>query len=512
MKKIFNQTIFIIISIAFFAGCVADLPEYFEFTPFEYSKVDETGGNWKTVLITDVNAIQLATPAAIGSSEYNQELSALKDMSQNPSAEQIEAIQYWAGDGIVRWNEIIRAFISKYNLPPAPVDGVYGAPNAANPSAYPNFPFAHPTYACRALAYLSGAQYDAMIVSWHNKFKFNRSAHQKADSSISLRLPATDIPTYPSEGAVIAAVSRVMLTALFPLEKEWIALKVEEHKNSLMWAGKNVLSDIQAGDSLGSIIAAEFLKRASTDGMRNAQTPKPISDSIKQLAIDRFGWSWKNLETPERPVGITPLFGKVKPWFISNIETVRPGPPPAIGSEQFNIAADELKEIAKNLTQEQRAIAYKYSDGISTYSPPGHWNRIAVEDITKNKMNPIRTARVLAYLNYAVMDAGISCWDTKYFYHYPRPSQAIPNFKTLLGIPNFPAYTSGHSTFSSAAATVLSHFFPSSKARFEAIAEEAAISRLYGGIHYRFDSETGNATGKLIGDYSVNVAKVDGVE
>lgn len=112
----------------------------------------------------------------------------------------------------------------------------------------------------------------------------------------------------------------------------------------------------------------------------------------------------------------------------------------------------------------------------------------------------------------AIMDGGVSCWDTKYYYHYPRPSQVIPGFKTILGIPNFPSYSSGHSVFSGAGAEVLSHFFPNSRSEFEEIAKEASLSRVYGGIHFRFDSEIGVAQGKNIGSYSVNVAKADGVE
>lgn len=83
--------------------------------------------------------------------------------------------------------------------------------------------------------------------------------------------------------------------------------------------------------------------------MKNAQTPRPISDSIKLAAKARFGWAWDNLEDPVRPVGITPLFGSVKPWCIPNVEAVRPLPPPAIGSAEFNTAAEELKSFAKTL-------------------------------------------------------------------------------------------------------------------------------------------------------------------
>jgi membrane-associated phospholipid phosphatase len=115
-------------------------------------------------------------------------------------------------------------------------------------------------------------------------------------------------------------------------------------------------------------------------------------------------------------------------------------------------------------------------------------------------------------MNMAIMDAGISCWDAKYYYHYPRPIQAIPGFKAILGTPNFPGYTSGHSTFSAAAATVLSHFFPEDQAKFDAWAQEAADSRVYAGIHFRFDSEAGNAQGRACGQFTVKVATQDGAE
>ncbi|MEP6647881.1 MAG: phosphatase PAP2 family protein, partial [Saprospiraceae bacterium] len=88
----------------------------------------------------------------------------------------------------------------------------------------------------------------------------------------------------------------------------------------------------------------------------------------------------------------------------------------------------------------------------------------------------------------------------------------IPGFKGILGTPNFPSYTSGHSTFSFAGATVLTHFFPDDAATFTAYADEAAISRIYAGIHYRFDVEAGKQQGINVGNYSVDVARTDGGE
>jgi hypothetical protein len=299
---------------------------------------------------------------------------------------------------------------------------------------------------------------------------------------------------------------------MFPLEKEFLAKIADEHLESLVLAGISVSSDVEAGKLIGTQVAKKALARAATDGMKNAQTNKVKSDSIKNAAIARFGWSWENQETPQRPVGLTPLFGRVKMWNVPTVEEVRPIAPPAPGSEEFKENAEELKRYANNLTTEQRRIANFWNDGLNSYTPPGHWNRFAKETAVKYKLSPVRTARVFAYMNMAIVDAGISCWDAKYYYHYPRPIQTIPGFKTILGTPNFPAYTSGHSTFSAAGAEVLSHFFPAEAAQFKKWAEEAAMSRVYGGIHYRFDAEEGLNQGKAVGAYSVAKAKLDQVD
>jgi hypothetical protein len=85
-----------------------------------------------------------------------------------------------------------------------------------------------------------------------------------------------------------------------------------------------------------------------------------------------------------------------------------------------------------------------------------------------------------------------------------------PSIKTGTGIPNFPAYVSGHSTFSSAAATVLSYLFPGDQSNFESMANEASLSRLYGAIHYRIDIDAGSSLGKDVGAFTVSFAQGDG--
>lgn len=171
-----------------------------------------------------------------------------------------------------------------------------------------------------------------------------------------------------------------------------------------------------------------------------------------------------------------------------------------------------MLDFSKDLTDEQERIAYFWGDGFGTYTPAGHWNTIAKEPIIDHAYNPLRTARVFAYLNTTMMDAGISCWDTKYYYMYPRPPQADPEIKTLFGLPNFPSYTSGHSTFSAAAATVLSYMFPENEVLYNQYMYEASESRIYSRIHFRFDCEAGLTAGTTIGNLAVDAAKADGSE
>ena len=494
-----------------FVSCEKDLPTYLEYEDYAYSSADENGGTWKPILIDEGAAINIEAPEDISSQSYQAEISSLKASMNEINTSQRKAIAYWGTNAVVRWNEIALELIAKYNLIPGPNDdGSYTLPNPNNPDGPPAFPFAHPPYASRALAYLSVAQFDGLITAWHYKYVYNRAAPYQQDASITYAYEPNDIPSYPSDGAVLARVSNKVLSAMFPLEKEYLQKMEDEHLESLLLSGGNVPSDIVTGTTIGDEISEIALARAATDGMKNAQTPKAVSDSIKAAAFERFGWQWDNLEIPERPVGLTPLFGKVRMWNVANVEDVRPIPPPALDSEEFKNDVEILKNYADNMTEEYRAIANFWQDGLGTYTPPGHWNRFANEFMVENKMNPLRSARTMAYLNMAVMDAGISCWDAKYYYHYPRPIQMIEGFKTIAGTPNFPSYTSGHSVFSAAASEVLAYIFPEKATLVRGWAEEAAISRVYGGIHWTFDATVGTDQGRDVAKYTIDVAKLDG--
>ena len=174
--------------------------------------------------------------------------------------------------------------------------------------------------------------------------------------------------------------------------------------------------------------------------------------------------------------------------------------------------AAEVKSAVEHLTREQMATVYKWADGVSTPTPPGHWNFIAQPYIAQAQFSEVRAARAFALLNMAMHDAAVACWDVKFAYFNPRPSQIDPEIRTIVGLPNFPSYTSGHSTFSAAAAEVLSYLFPGGGAYFQQQMDEAAMSRLYGGIHYRSDIEVGKDHGRRIGGYTVSFARIDGAD
>jgi hypothetical protein len=494
----------------------------------EPANIDANGGTWTGVLMTNPAQIAIAAPAAETSTAYLAELQSIKDLQANLTDAQKEIIEYWSAGGILRWNEIMRGLVAKYNLPPAPNHmGVYPVPDAENPFGDPNFPFANPPYAGRAYSYVSTAQYDAMRAAWHYKYLYNRKSPYNADSGIESLMTKTTLPGYPSEDAVMSGVSAEVMKLMFPGALEEITTKAAQQRSAALWSGKATASDISVGLQLGKDIAALFITRARTDGMGTAGGNPTAWAYLKTNAESRGEVAWQSLETPPRPP-MLPFFGLrfnnattpptptgVRLWMMPTaaLTTDRPAPPPLTGptmSEGMRKDVEEVKWYTSNLTRERLAIVHKWADGAGTYTPPGHWDEIASKYIEEANFSEIRAARAFALVNMAIHDAGVACWETKFFYFNPRPTQLDATIKTGTGIPNFPAYTSGHSTYSGSASTVLGYLFPNAKSFFDEQATEASLSRLYGGIHYRTDCEAGLAHGRKVASYTVTFGQADG--
>ncbi|MGL4632003.1 MAG: phosphatase PAP2 family protein, partial [Leadbetterella sp.] len=477
------------------------------FEAYVPSNVDATAGTWKTYILTSASQIAVPQPKAITDPTYIRELDSLKNqVLPNLTQQNKDAIAYWGVGAVYRWNEIARELAAKYNVPPASNEaGIYPVPDAANPLKDPKFPFANPPYTARALAYLSVAQYDALVSTWKYKYDYKRMS----PAGVNKLLPESNIPSYPSEDAVVGMASYTILAAMFPGEVPYLAEKLKECKNARLWAGIQVQSDITAGEALGKSVGDAVMAKVRTDGMGAANNQTLVPAQIEAAKGRGISTTWVSQEIPARPP-MLPNYGAVATWNFDRktLESMRPKLPYIANSTEWKKEYEELSKVNSSQTREQARIANYWSDGAGSYTPPGHWHRIASDECYAQRYSPVRTARTLAMIGTAIMDAGIACWETKYYYYTPRPQQF--GLKTSVGLPNFPSYTSGHSTFSSAAATVLTDVFPSKKSTFEALAKEASDSRVFGLIHFRVDCEMGLDHGKKIGEYAVKRGKADG--
>lgn len=481
------------------------LPLERELAPLAPKSLDEEAGAWKSLVYVESGS--LSSPKGPSDAGFSLALDSVKNLQAQLSQEQKNQVNFWAAGAVLRWNEIARTLAAKYNLPPASnAQGIYPVPDPNNPLADPKFPFANPPYAARALAYLSVAQHDALVAAWKYKFQFKRAPAYTLNAGIQALLPKSALPSFPSEEAVVAQASFELLSVLFPGELPYLKSQWEIAQKIGLWSGKNVGSDLAPSLALGSAVAKQVLAHSRTDGMSaaNNQSFVPLLRSRAQsLGMPLL---WESQESPARPP-MLPNFGQVRPWHFdrATLERIRPVKPYVQGSPEFQKDLEELKAINHNQTREQARIANFWSDGPGSYTPPGHWHRYAADACMDAQFSEVRTAKVLAFVGTALMDAGIACWETKYYYYSPRPQQY--GLKTSVGLPNFPSYTSGHSTFSFAAATVLGHFFPNRAKEFEAHAQEASDSRVYGLIHFRLDCSMGRSHGKQIGGLAVERAK-----
>ena len=486
LTKIFTR--FLLFLTPFFnLSCKENIPvSKPEFPALTFENPDANGGAWKTIIIGSPQDYPVEIPTDIDSEEYKQELAQSNlAISQRSYAQDI-AINHWASGGVLRWNQIARQLVEKYNRP-----------KKTGEQPDPTRPVASPPFAARTYALLSVAQYDALVTTWFYKYKYRRLS--PSHNGLKSSLPTTVLPSYPSEDAVIAAVSYKVLSSLFPAENDYLYKKALEHGNTRLWSGGNLKSDIIAGGKLGEQIAQKTLEYARNDKFDEAEDQgqkwKEKANKVKD--------GWMNQNDSDSPP-LLPMMGLVRTWFDEDQVLGNTTPPPALTSKEFKKDIDSVKAISNTQTPEQKRIAKFWADGVGTFTPPGHWNKIAEKLIRNQQFTELRTAKILQQLNRAEEDAAIACWATKYKYFFPRPTQVDNQIKNSLMVPNFPSYTSGHSTFSAAAAFVLGHYFPKDSARLKKMANEAGMSRIYGGIHYFCDNEGGKMCGEKIGKLAVN--------
>lgn len=398
------------------------------------------------------------------------DLKKLLELEGKRSADDLVTINHWDTSPTVAWNEVARNWVAYYGLDPVVASRVY--------------------------AIISVSQYRSLRAL--ASIEVDRAARRP--NLLATDLHPIEVEADPYESSVLLGATRPVLLYLFPDSVNEITTQAEEVRQAILLSGNILPLDLQMAERFGEEIADQVIAERRDDGSAEAGKPVELPVGVGIWTPDPFR------AKPEKPGWM-----KVKPWLLENPDQFRPGPPAEFGTPAFDAAVAEVREAVASNSPADLEIVRKWADKRGTFTPPGHWNLIASDLISKYGLSDWKATSIFTAMNMALMDAGIACWDAKYHYLVVRPWQADPTIAALAGYPNHPSYPSGHSCFSWTAATILSYYFPEKKTELFALAEEASISRLKGGLHYRMDLVAGRQIGEKVGglaiDWSVRAEK-----
>lgn len=374
----------------------------------------------------------------------------------------------------------------------------------------PNTPGFTPPVTARVFGYSGLTLYESMV---YGSTEYGSLVGKLAEfNKVAQPDPKKQYNWFLVTNAAMAQITRFLYGKSGSERIDTLELKLSERY------GSSSNSEIKKNSlRLGKELAESIFAYAKTDGGHNAQ----FNNFPKDYTLVPGSCMWV-------PVGnqqaLQPYWGENRTFVTGNANWDMPAPPRCeidFGNVLY-VQALEVYSVGKNLSQEQKEIAEFWSDDPGkTFTPPGHGVSIANQLIIKENLSFDKAAEILCRVGLAAHDAFISCWKCKYKYNLLRPVTFIqtsidPNWKAYLENPPFPEYTSGHGTVSGAIAMVLSDMFgynysftdfshekngmkPRSFDSFFDYAAEAALSRLYGGIHYRMSNERGLENGKRVG-------------
>jgi PAP2 superfamily len=378
-----------------------------------------------------------------------------------------------------------------------------------------------PPVASRAIAYTGITLYESVVPGTDHW----RTVHDAL--SFGYTLPSIDISAaYNWDVAANAALKSIMLN-LFANTSAANKAAIDSLYNAI---DKKYLNEVpgvrdrslQYGQSVANVVYNWSLSDGGDkayDKLYPASYVPPAGPGLWVPTLPAFP-----------PIPMLPYWGDNRPFSASDVAPLcLPSTPVAYSTDSASAywaQAIEVYNISKSLTADQKAIALFWADGGNTFTPPGHMLNIATQLIRQQNTDLSRSAEIYLRMGLAVGDAFISCWKVKYTYNAVRPVTFIRQYidtawKPLIITPPFPEYASGHSTVSGAAAEVLTAMFGNigftdhtneplgmtarSFGNFYEAADEAAMSRLYGGIHYRNSNNNAMTCGRAIGK---NVAAI----
>lgn len=452
----------------------------------EGATAEPDAGTWRTWVLTSPSEIAVAPPPDPGSPAAEADRAAVRTVDRGDASVADQVQQWDVQPAVAPWMELALDFIAHRSK--------------------------DPVAASRSYALVATAMYDAMVATWHYKYLYNQPGPEGVETLVA----AEPDPSYPSGHAAIAGAASTVLAYAFPEQPApRLEAMADEAAQSRVLAGVSYQSDVDAGLELGKAVGELVLERAQADvvvqedlstreGALNWEERRPDGDLL-----------WRQPPGSVQ-VPVSPMAGSWETWVLDSGDQFRPGPFPDVNSPEFRAEMQEVYDVSQTLTDEQKRIAKFWEGGEGTALPPGIWNEVALAFLSHQRLSLPRSARTLALLNVAMDDAGVAAWDAKYTYWGPRPENAIrdlgidPDWEPYVDTPIFPGYVSGHGAYSGAAEMVLSHLFPNRAALFTERAEEASVSRLYGGIHMPSDNHAALELGRNVGAEVVEWAKHDG--
>ena len=381
-----------------------------------------------------------------------------------------------------------------------------------------------PPVASRALGYLGLTLYESIVPGMPGYTSLAGQLNEL--SSLPWAQPDEPLHWPTVANASMATMTRMMFSNASAENKARIDLL---ERNLPLKYGQDfdptsITPDItNRSETFGKLMAMAIMTWARTDGGHEAWGPIRRS---RENYVPPSGTGRWSATPPAFAPPLLPWWGENRPFVLKSGKEC-PAPPPPAYSEETNSAfykdAQEVYRVSNQATQEQRQFALYWADDPGkTPTPAGHWAYIANDLLKIGKASLAAAAETQARLNMAMADAFVAGWATKYAVSLLRPvtyvqvvidSNWVP---TLMATPPFPEYPSGHSVQSSAAATVLGKVFgtetsftdnthndrgwgPRTFKSFKAAADEAAISRMYAGIHFGFGIEGGKVQGQCVG-------------
>ena len=431
------------------------------------NQIEPQAGTWKTWAISSGKDYRV--PAPPDAAATKGELAWLRDFVAQNNAQFKQDIAYWdAGAPSYRWIDLV----STRYLAGDPV------------TAYPH----------RVYAYVAMAMYDATVAAWDSKYAYNRPRPSQADPTLKTVLPTPASPSYPSEHAATAGAAAGVLSYFFPDEAAYFQALAQEAAISRVRAGLQYPSDYTAGLELGKQVAARVIAIAKADG----------SDAVWAGTVPTGNCLWVG----SNPGNVTAT--DWKPILLAAPNEFWPAAPPDCNSDQMKAQVADVRNFPRGLTAfgtNYKAFYWQSPEGLQTW-PYVYANKWISED--KLDQNPPRVARAYALIALSFFDAFIGSQDGKFTYWYIRPPQLDTAIVPLFPVPNFPSYPSNHATFSSTRSEVLAYLFPAHADFIRAVGKEAGDSRIWAGIHYQIDLDSGNALGKSIAQKFIAWANSDG--